>query len=167
MPEFLASVRSRKAIMPPFGGPAVLLVLAVIAGSATPAAPPEADVKAEAGAGISTLEALKAALTRRDFSGWTPSRVVLVPNAVSVMIKDGAGTRRVVLAGLKDPQAEKPGALGSVLSRRDRDFPKGLVAGRDVYIERSPGPASDTGENDPVHLYRLEMLGRGYGFLDE
>jgi endonuclease YncB( thermonuclease family) len=128
-----------------------------------------------AGPKAESLADLKGRLSKRDFTGRQPYKVMLVPDGVSVVFKEGEGSRRVALLGIDPPESVNPGPLGKAFGRRAREFLKGLIADQDVYVECDADAPTDKDGRYLVYLYRasdgllvnLEMLDSGYGFMDD
>jgi endonuclease YncB( thermonuclease family) len=122
---------------------------------------------------LESLAVLRANLSKRDFSGRKPYTVMhQVPDAVSVLLKEGEGQRRVALAGINPPENVHPGLLGKAFGKQSREFLKGLAADEAVYIESDRLGQTDHAGRPLVLIFRasdglfinLEMVAGGYGF---
>lgn len=107
-------------------------------GSARGRAGPEARPRGEPQ--LLPRDGLEAGWPDPGVSGQTPCRVIWVPDATSIVIKDGSATRRVALRGILPPESVLPGRLSKALGQRGRKFLGSFVANQDVYLVHGPGP---------------------------
>jgi endonuclease YncB( thermonuclease family) len=122
-----------------------------------------------------SLAVLKSKLPRRDFQGAEPYLVAHVIDSNTVMLNRGFETFRAHLVGLAAPEELHPGDVGKAQGRRAWGFLRGLLRDQKVYAESDPATPVDRSGLPLVYLHRaadglfvnLEMLGRGYGFIED
>jgi len=118
------------------------------------------------------FDTFKQSLSEREFDESDRAKVILVPDANTIVLKKDQSVVRVALAGLEPPERVEPEVVGRAQSEHGCEFLRNLIMRRDVYVEREPAIETDVEGYLPVYVYRaddglfvnLEMIGRGYAY---